>query len=320
MVSAVIGFVVCALWLHWSKFDFHLTAVLAFSTAGFQSAFLSNWYFQGRQTLRQITLVTVVSRLLSVLAVVLFIRTKAHFDLLVLFMTIPPFLFAFVPFWMMVKECSLNVKSVATAPVVDVLKTCIPFSVSGISAIVKDRIGVVLVATTLRSQDAAVLDLASKVVELVAGVFYNLTRALYPHFAARPDTALFKKFFYGTMVCAIAAAGMLSLGKPFIVRMLTGDPSVIAMCPLGILCWVLPFLAGSSLLGHIVLLCNRQDRHFMGNLVLSAAFYLALLLGLYLTEWRSVVMVSLSYVAAIAFEFSHRVYLVYKLNLKAWIR
>jgi hypothetical protein len=29
VASAVIGFVVCAVWLHWSKFDFHLVAVLA---------------------------------------------------------------------------------------------------------------------------------------------------------------------------------------------------------------------------------------------------------------------------------------------------
>ncbi|ACB76735.1 oligosaccharide flippase family protein [Opitutus terrae] len=237
------------------------------------------WYYQGREQLMSIALSYGIARIASIGAIYLCVSDASDYGEFYAISLAPQLLVGVVFFVILIRHSSLTLQSVTSVRLSSSLKLNWRVALAASATAIKDRGPVALTASVLSFGDIAKLDFGSKIVELVASVSYNITRAVYPSFCARPDTRRLAVFVYSGVATGCIVSACLAIGSETIASLVGGVALAGAGPLLGVMGWALPGLIASSFIGHLGLLAHRQDGWYFTSVLLSSLAIVALLAG-----------------------------------------
>ena len=275
------------------------------------------WYFQGIEKMKYITLLSLISKVISLVLIFFLVKEKSDYLLVPFFNGIGGVISGFISLYVVFKLHKVNFKLCDIKTLKYHIKDSYLIFISRISNI-KDNTPAFLVGALLGNKALAYYDLAFKVVKVIISVFNNVTNVVFPVIASKKNVVWFKKIlrieFFSLIFCYL----LLVIFRKFIVSVLGGDLMFEANYLIPIL-GIMVLRPLASLIGSCVLITNNLNKEFTLNLLYSTIFYLIITcvfwgfgtLNLYTIAWGITL--------AQLFELIHKIYIIKTKKLMHWI-
>ncbi|MBN2395331.1 MAG: oligosaccharide flippase family protein [Candidatus Atribacteria bacterium] len=236
--------------------------------------FFPQWYFQGVEKMRYITIINVLSRSLFTVLIFIFVKNQHDYLLVPLFNTIGFFIGGVVSFLVL----SIFERVVFKIQNYSVLryyfKESIPLFLSAASIQVYVNANRVIVGAFLGMKDVAYYDLGEKILKLLKMPVGMLGQAAFPKLSREKNIKLINRY----LLIGIAGTSGLVLGVLFfretIVSLLIGKYVIEAAKVLSILSISALMVAASQFLGTSRMIVFGFRKAFSKIIISSAIFFL----------------------------------------------
>lgn len=138
------------------------------------------WYYQGLQKMKIVTLIQLSYRLLSLPVIFLMLKTEDDVWLFSLIVSLSSLFGGITSVWMIRYQDGLVMHWVSLDKIKQAYKESIPFFLSNVTGVVKEQGVVVLIGSFLGMKDVAIYDLAYKIIIIPRTLFSKLNDAFYP--------------------------------------------------------------------------------------------------------------------------------------------
>ena len=138
------------------------------------------WYYQGLQKMKIVTLIQLSYRLLSLPVIFLMLKTEDDVWLFSLIVSLSSLFGGITSVWMIRYQDGLVMHWVSLDKIKQAYKESIPFFLSNVTGVVKEQGIVVLIGSFLGMKDVAIYDLAYKIIIIPRTLFSKLNDAFYP--------------------------------------------------------------------------------------------------------------------------------------------
>ena len=170
----------------------------------FNELIFPQWYFQGVERMKYITLITLISRILFLVSIFIFIREQNDYILVPLLNGGGIFLGACVGLYIMFKKEGILfvIPSYKNAKVY--FKESMPLFLSNAVLALKDKFSVIFIGASLGMADVAIYDLSIKVMNLFMQPIDIVNATIYPKVAKEKNIPLMLKTakftFFGMLI------------------------------------------------------------------------------------------------------------------------
>lgn len=248
---------------------------------------IPDFLFMGFEEMGVITARFVISKTVSTVLILLFVRSPE--DILL------PFVFdaagsllSFVLSWVPVlKRYGLVFQVPRTRDALAALKDATPFFLSNVSVAALNSLSTILIGIYSTSNlDVACWSLTITALNAILSLYNPIANALYPHMVHSQDFGMFRKFLFGGSALALFGAILFAVLAPLIIWVLGGAEYVAGAWMLR---WVSPVIAfafpalllGSPLLGALGHTKELSCTSIFAALVLCLELLLAVIGGFF---------------------------------------
>ncbi len=192
------------------------------------------WYFQGVQRMRVVTIVQVAMKMVSLPFIFGFVRQAEDVWIFMLISSLSSAIGGVLAWAIIRWKDGIAIRWVSLARCKRYYQEALPFFLTNAMGIVKEQGIVLLVGGFLGMANVAVYDLANKIVTVPRILLLQINNALYPKVVVqRSDTAV-KKIMWGETALSLAVVVLLAATGRWIVWLFAGD-SLAAAYPVSIL-------------------------------------------------------------------------------------
>jgi PST family polysaccharide transporter len=201
-----------------------------------------SWFFQGIQKMKYVTLVQFVSKLISLIFILSFVKTGDDLWLFVLITAGAVLLGSIVGCIMTIKE-GIRITLVSAIEVKSMIKEATPFFFSIATGIIKQQTNTIILGTCFSMGNVAVYDLASKIIAVPIALLNSVSGALFPKVVEDHNIQYIKKLIkFIVFLGLFAIITVVIFGKYVILflggeQMLTAYPFAIILS-ITILSWI----------------------------------------------------------------------------------
>lgn len=195
----------------------------AFFWLMFSEVFVSVFFFQGIEDLRQVTLMSIVFKVLTAISIFVFIHTPEDYIKLAYITSWS----AMIPalYFMFVIRNKYNIKFYL-APLKNVYKYYIdasPFAMASIIGIMTDRGSYIIIGLLFSSSNLALYDVAYKLSNITFSIVNNVSIGFFPKILKLKDNIIKKKvLIIQTLITVVAYLGFVCFGR-FVIGFLVVD-------------------------------------------------------------------------------------------------
>lgn len=275
----------------------------------------SGWYFQAVGRVHVYSLINLVSKGLTVLVIYAVPEEALAGKVFPLIFLVPQFLVVVFSDYSALKSINFRLNKVNRLTQFVILKKSYPLAIGAIANLIKDRLAIIIINLTIGAESVAAFDLAQKITELFANLYYNITRVLFPIFSAAKNPKLLKGLLFFGGATSVVVSLIISLCAAKIFEIAAPKINIEDSFSLSVLIFSLPALVLSSFVGHLGFVARGMVRPILFNTVVSATFYVLSLSGLYLFDVRSIVFVAVASLTGYFFETAHRFFLARKMGV-----
>lgn len=210
---------------------------LIFSVAFIQTLtciLFPQWYFQGVQRMRVVTIVQVVVKICSLPFIFAFVKTPADVWLFMLISSLTSVTGGAIA-WVIIRcKDQIIIHFVRPARCKSYYQEAVPFFLTNVMGIVKEQGIVLLVGGFLGMANVSVYDLANKIVTVPRILLLQLNNALYPKVVVDRSSSAVKKIMWGEVVLSLAVVALLAATGRWIVLLFAGK-SLLEAYPVSVL-------------------------------------------------------------------------------------
>lgn len=280
----------------------------------FNELLFPQWYFQGIERMKYITIINLVARSSFVILIFLLVKSEKDYLFVPILNGFGAFLGGVMGLYVMFKRDKINFSLQKLNVLKFYIYDSLPILLSYIIITVKDRFNVIFLALGIGVGEVAIYDLAVKIMKLVIQPIEIINTAIYPKVSRDKNMNYMLKVSKLTFYIVIGGVFVLQLFLPFIIDLIDKD-LYRAILPARILLFVPLIMVWSLALGRNCLLVNGEYKVFTRGMLFTTLFYLIVIavgyiLGLFNNIMTFVVITFLTYL----FELFYRLYMSKKYN------
>lgn len=285
-----------------------------FST--FYELLFVQWFFQGVDNLKWISLINVAGKLLLMLLFFVFINSDSS-------VYVAPTIYAFVnlltgifSFLLMVKVYKIRYVKPSLYNLTRYLKDSSPIFISNITVSIKDRLSTILIGYFLGMSSVAIYDLAIRLLNLASIPIAVYTDAIFAKSVREKSNRLLKI----SILIVIAVSIIISLFSyfifPYFIYYFAGSDMLKGLKYYNVMIGSLPVIGLSLILARLGLIAFNYGKQYMKAMLLTVVFYLiCITLGAILNLLSNLMFYVLTAFLSYFFEMMVRFYYVKKLRV-----
>lgn len=192
------------------------------------------WYFQGIQRMRVVTIVQVVAKVCSLPFIFVWVKTPADVWLFMLISSLTSVIGGMAA-WLIIRyKDQIIIRFVHPARCRSYYREALPFFLTNAMGIVKEQGIVLLVGGFLGMANVAVYDLANKIVTVPRILLLQMNNALYPKVVVEQSSSAIKKIMRSEVVLSLIVVALLAATGRWIVLLFAGE-SLLGAYPVSVL-------------------------------------------------------------------------------------
>lgn len=234
--------------------------------------FFSQWFFQGTEQMKYITIISVASRLVFVFFIFLLVNTKEDYLLIPLLNSISALLNGIVSLFIIfvLKKNLFNFPDIKI--ILLYFKEAVPLFWSRLISKVKDQSNIVFIGATIGMSEVAYYDLVSKLVNISISFIETISIAVFPKISQTKNVGLTRKIFRITLVLALISYVLFLIFGEYVV-MILGGKEMLPAHYLFPLVGVFLLRSSSFFIGNVILIVNNRIKPYVNSLFISGASY-----------------------------------------------
>jgi PST family polysaccharide transporter len=300
------------------RFSDHMLLCFLSLTVCLNDVLLPAWFFQGVEDMKYVTLVNVTGRIISILFIFLLINDSGDYLLVPVITFTGGLVGAVFGLYVMYAKYNIRFRRQPFYRVMFYLRESLPIFATNITAVIKDRTNIIFIGFFLGNKSVAYYDLASKIVNVSLGVFFNISTVIFPNVSLSKDDAFFRKVMKLTFLVSIAVYIVLYFSSYHMVW-LFGGKQLLPAAPVLQILGVMVILSPLSSLVGMPLLINGRYRDFYRSSLYTTGFYLLAVALLYLFNRIDMINVAIILVITILFEVINRYWFCARAGYRHWI-
>ena len=250
--------------------------------------FFPVWYFQGRERMKDITLIRSVSILFYVSTLFFVVTKKSDYIYIPLLQSIGLLLSSFISICVVIKRDGIRFSLYNYYIIKRYFIDSIPFFVSRLSVLLNSGMAKIVCGFFFSMQSVAALDIAQKIASASFIPLQMLNQALYPYFARTKDTVLARKGLVFMFLLSLAVMIFVFAIAPFAIGIFAGNQlpeSIVLLRIMG-----LYIVAGgiSLYLGTPILVAFGSPKPFNMSVIFSSFILFGFYFILYLSDFMSI--------------------------------
>lgn len=250
--------------------------------------FFPVWYFQGRERMKDITLIRSVSILFYASTLFLVVTKKSDYIYIPLLQSIGLLLSSFISIYVVIKRDGIRFSLYNYYIIKRYFIDSIPFFVSRLSVLLNSGMAKIVCGFFFSMQSVAALDIAQKIASASFIPLQMLNQALYPYFARTKDTILARKGLVFMSLLSLAVMIFVFAIAPFAISLFAGNQlpeSIVLLRIMG-----LYIVAGgiSLYLGTPILVAFGYPKPFNMSVIFSSFILFSFYFILYLSDSMSI--------------------------------
>lgn len=280
----------------------------------FNDLLFPQFYFQGIEKMKYVTMLNIVIKSIFLVLTFLFISSQADYFLVPVFLSIGSLLGGIIAFYIMFYRHGLSFSFPSIGTLRYYTKDATPVFCTDMICTIKDKLNYFLIGGTLNMSDVAIYDLGSKLMNVVARLVSVIGVALFPRMARERNILLFKKSGGLIVLVTLAFILVLELLLPIIVPFLYAEK--IDLLPIRLYLLAPLFLELSSFISSNLFIALGYNKFVLYSIVFTTIIYVTILSLMWIFGYLStvtafVVLALISYVA----ELLYRIYLAKKVMI-----
>lgn len=255
----------------------------------FNELLFPQWYFQGVERMKYITLINLITRSFFVILTFLFIRSKSDYLYVPALNGIGVFLGGVIGLYVVFRKDKVTFIWQEATVLKYYIKDTFPILLSNVIIAVKDKFNIIFLATGMGLKEVAVYDLATKIMKLVMQPIDIVNTTIYPKVSREKNMNYMLKVTKLTFITVVVGVLVLQPFLPYIIQLIDKDlhnailPTRILLLAPIVMVWSLAF-------GRNCLLANGEYKIFTTGMLLTTLFYLLITSIAYLLEYFNFVM------------------------------
>lgn len=250
--------------------------------------FFPVWYFQGRERMKDITLIRSVSILFYVSTLFFVVTKKSDYIYIPLLQSIGLLLSSFISICVVIKRDGIRFSLYNYYIIKRYFIDSIPFFVSRLSVLLNSGMAKIVCGFFFSMQSVAALDIAQKIASASFIPLQMLNQALYPYFARTKDTVLARKGLVFMFLLSLSVMIFVFAIAPFAIGIFAGNQlpeSIVLLRIMG-----LYIVAGgiSLYLGTPILVAFGYPKPFNMSVIFSSFILFGFYFILYLSDFMSI--------------------------------
>lgn len=282
----------------------------------FNELLFPQWYFQGIEKMKIITIINVFTRSLFVILIFVFVKKETDALMVPVFNGLGAFIGGVIGLYVMFFKDEVKFKIPSIVRIKYYFLSSLSLFFSYLVIAVKDRFSYIFIGLSLGMKEIAIYDLAVKITSVFTQFIDVLINSTFPIISKMRDMKWMLKF----MKIAFIAMALLILISQIILSPLInyiGDGELNASVSITRVLLVAPLILIVSMnLGRNCLIVFGKNKEFTFGMLFTTLFYLVLLLIAYINGFtENVLTFVIIALSSYLFELGYRYYLVKKLNL-----
>ena len=281
------------------------------------TSFFPDWFFQGIEKMRFITILNLSSRLVFTIAIFIFIKSPVDYIFVPLISAIGGLVAMIGAWWIILVQMKLSFIRQRTADIVKTIKESTPLFLNSLFPTLYNNTSAFLLGIFGTPTQLAYYGAAQRIVEAIGtSAIRILTQAFFPHLNVQKgqSKAVGKIFFFSGLILAV----FFIVSAPWIVKYLFTEEFGQSVWLIRIIGLSVLFFAINDNYGTNYLLVNRQDKLLMRiSMVVSfIGLSLAFPLIFFFKHWGAAFTILLSRMlfACVVFYYARKIELSTKSN------
>ncbi len=242
-----------------------------------------NWYYQGIEKMKYITVIRFISIIFYTSTVFIFVRNSDDYLYVPLLQSLGYIIAGLISMIILFRIEKIQL----IRPRINEIKNCfigsIPFFLSRVSVVINNGIAKIFSGIFFSMEVVGAFDLAQKIASTALVPIHMLNQAIYPHIAKTKSKNFIQRYFKIDIIISSVLAAVLLIVAPIAIKIFAGDTMPQAVSLLRILClWV--FFGGiTTFIGTPVLVSFGYPKPFSHSVIYSTVALLGMyfLMGLF---------------------------------------
>ncbi|MFM2291495.1 MAG: hypothetical protein RIS29_1308 [Bacteroidota bacterium] len=261
----------------------HMKILIVLFSQTVINIFLPQWYFQGIQKMRIVTIIQLIFKLISIPFIFVLVNQSGDVFVFSLISSLSGVLGSFVATYIIVYKHKLKIELLRISETYSWFKDASPFFGSYALTAIKQQSISVIIGSFFSMRDVAVYDLAYKIFSIPQILVSSINGALFPKIATNATTKAIKQILkLETLLGSLVITFVILFGKP-LVAFLGGDKLPDAYLIAVILSFsIMTYLLVSAFINFIFVPQNKFAYVIKNQIVSFSIFFLVLVAGLYI--------------------------------------
>ena len=279
----------------------------------FNELLFPQYFFQGIEKMKYITIVNIVIRSIFIVLIFLCITTTEDYVYVPLLFTVGYFIGGILALYVVFVREKIVFRLPSYANMKYYLKDASPIFFTDVICTIKDKLNYILLGSWVGMSDVVVYDLGSKFMNVILKPAGIVGTVLFPKIAKERNVLLFRKTVLVLFACTLGLVSVLNLFLPQVVHFFIDEE--IDLLPIR-LYLLAPVIVGvSSFISSNLMVALGYTKYVLYSIIVTTAVYLSLLAGMYFMDYlTSVTSFVLLTVASYLGELIYRLRIMFKIE------
>lgn len=292
--------------------EYYLLFVLSYGLT-FNELLFPQFFFQGIEKMKYITILNVLIRLFFLVCIFVFIREPEDFYMVPVFMSLGFLLSGIFSFILIKRKEGVVLKIPTIATIRELINDSLPVFLKDLISSIKDKLNYILIGSFVGMDSVVIYDLGTKFVKLLVKPGQIIGTVLFPVISKTKDAGLFIKGAKSIFLITLLSTLICYIFLPEIVSFFI--PGNISLLPLKYYLTVPVILSLSSFIASNYMIAFGMSRYVLYSMIITVISYVGILSYFYLRNdianiTNFIIIAMFSYFT----EFIYRIYIFLKKN------
>lgn len=272
----------------------------------FNELLFPQYYFQGIEKMKYITLLNILIRIVFVILIFFIIKNPEDYIFVPLLSTIGYFIGGIWALYIIFFQHKLRFFIPSYKTVLYYLKDASPIFFTDIICTIKDKLNYLLLGACVGMKDVVIYDLGSKFTNVLVKPANIVGTVFFPKIVKDRDITLFKRVAIVLTIGIILLVGILNLFLPEIVHFFVEEK--IDLLPIRLYSLAPIVLGLASYIASNLIIALGYNKYILHSITITTFIYLLLLISFYLTGYLNsvtsfIILTLLSYIGELVYRF-----------------
>ncbi|CAI9679797.1 flippase [Elizabethkingia anophelis] len=230
--------------------------------------FFSNWFFQGMEKMRNITVINIITKVLSTLFIFLYVKRNNDYLLVPIFYSIGNFVSAIISVLIIRIKYNVSFVKVPLSSLIYYIKDAVPLFISNLSVTLYTFSTVLLLGFFFNNTIVGYYTLAERIIAAIKSIINPISQSLYPFLTIKAaesrDKVLAFNFKFLIIMGAIffLICFLIFISSPYILLFFFGNDSLKSLTSLRIMLPIPLLLIIDTVLATFTLLVFNYSKYY----------------------------------------------------------